>query len=179
MSSDASTNPLLQQQPPLQQTAPLLPGSSTSSGELVPPVGPVPGAPASTAASEETQVGGNRSIPTACVRPTHPLRSFTNPLLPPPMGTIDPKVYASMMPQSSASLPKPQVKTASLGQAGKARSPLLPVSVPTAPDLLEEEGVKPADDSATNVYEQDDLSEQMASLEGLMKQLNAITGSAF
>lgn len=29
------------------------------------------------------------------------------------------------------------------------------------------------------VYEQDDLSEQMASLEGLMKQLNAITGSAF
>uniref|UniRef100_A0A8C6KQG4 DCC netrin 1 receptor n=1 Tax=Nothobranchius furzeri TaxID=105023 RepID=A0A8C6KQG4_NOTFU len=172
---NASTNPLLQQQPPLQQTAPLLPGSSTSSGELVPPVGPVPGAPASTAASEETQVGGNRSIPTACVRPTHPLRSFTNPLLPPPMGTIDPKVYASMMPQSS-DLPKPQVKTASLGQAGKARSPLLPVSVPTAPDLLEEEGVKPADDS---VYEQDDLSEQMASLEGLMKQLNAITGSAF
>lgn len=29
------------------------------------------------------------------------------------------------------------------------------------------------------VYEQDDLSEQMASLEGLMKQLNAITSSAF
>ena len=32
---------------------------------------------------------------------------------------------------------------------------------------------------APQVYEQDDLSEQMASLEGLMKQLNAITGSAF
>lgn len=31
----------------------------------------------------------------------------------------------------------------------------------------------------SQVYEQDDLSEQMASLEGLMKQLNAITGSAF
>ncbi|KAF3847084.1 hypothetical protein F7725_020112 [Dissostichus mawsoni] len=31
----------------------------------------------------------------------------------------------------------------------------------------------------SRVYEQDDLSEQMASLEGLMKQLNAITGSAF
>ncbi|KAF4803812.1 DCC netrin 1 receptor [Turdus rufiventris] len=29
------------------------------------------------------------------------------------------------------------------------------------------------------VYEQDELSEQMASLEGLMQQLNAITGSAF
>uniref|UniRef100_A0A3P8WGH9 DCC netrin 1 receptor n=1 Tax=Cynoglossus semilaevis TaxID=244447 RepID=A0A3P8WGH9_CYNSE len=44
---------------------------------------------------------GGRTIPTACVRPTHPLRSFTHPLVPPPMGTIDPKVYTSMMPQSS------------------------------------------------------------------------------
>lgn len=50
-----------------------------------------------------------------------------------------------------ASLPKPQVKTASLGQAGKARSPLLPVSVPTAPDLPEEGGTKPAEDSAASV----------------------------
>uniref|UniRef100_A0A8D3CTD2 Netrin receptor DCC n=1 Tax=Scophthalmus maximus TaxID=52904 RepID=A0A8D3CTD2_SCOMX len=133
--------------------------------------------PAVVASAEEAQAASGRTIPTACVRPSHPLRSFTNPLLPPPMGTIDPKVYTSMMPQSSASLPKPQVKTASLGQAGKARSPLLPVSVPTAPDLPEEGGTKSAEDSA--VYEQDDLSEQMASLEGLMKQLNAITGSAF
>uniref|UniRef100_A0A8C3AV45 DCC netrin 1 receptor n=1 Tax=Cyclopterus lumpus TaxID=8103 RepID=A0A8C3AV45_CYCLU len=115
-------------------------------GDHVP--GPIPGPPA---AAEEAQAGGGRTIPTACVRPTHPLRSFTNPLLPPPMGTIDPKVYTSMMPQSSASLPKPQVKTASLGQAGKARSPLLPVSVPTAPDLTEEGGTKPAEDSAANV----------------------------
>ncbi|XP_046695181.1 netrin receptor DCC isoform X1 [Silurus meridionalis] len=119
----------------------------------------------------------SRSIPTACVRPTHPLRSFTNPLLPPPMGTIEPKVYTPMMPQPGGSLPKPQVKTASLGQAGKARSPLLPVSVPTAPETAEE-GQKPGEDPAS-VYEQDDLSEQMASLEGLMKQLNAITGAAF
>uniref|UniRef100_A0A669CQE0 DCC netrin 1 receptor n=1 Tax=Oreochromis niloticus TaxID=8128 RepID=A0A669CQE0_ORENI len=179
LSTDASSNPLLQQQPPTQQTAPLLPGSSALPGEHVPTIGPVPGAPAATAAAEEAQGGSGRTIPTACVRPTHPLRSFTNPLLPPPMGTIDPKVYTSMLPQSSASLPKPQVKTASLGQAGKARSPLLPVSVPTAPDLPEEGGTKPAEDSAANIYEQDDLSEQMASLEGLMQQLNAITGSAF
>ncbi|KAM4527367.1 netrin receptor DCC isoform 1-T1 [Odontesthes bonariensis] len=179
MPSDASTNPLLQQQPPPQQPAPHLPGSSAPPGEHAPPVGPVPGAPAAPATAEEAQAGSNRTIPTACVRPTHPLRSFINPLLPPPMSTIDPKVYTSMMSQSGASLPKPQVKTASLGQAGKARSPLLPVSVPTAPDLQEEGGAKPAEDSATNVYEQDDLSEQMASLEGLMKQLNAITGSAF
>uniref|UniRef100_A0AAQ6AC83 DCC netrin 1 receptor n=1 Tax=Amphiprion ocellaris TaxID=80972 RepID=A0AAQ6AC83_AMPOC len=91
-------------------------------------------------------------------------------------GRITLYIFSCFFFRPGASLPKPQVKTASLGQAGKARSPLLPVSVPTAPDLPEEGGTKPAEDS---VYEQDDLSEQMASLEGLMKQLNAITGSAF
>ncbi|KAF7243978.1 Netrin receptor DCC [Varanus komodoensis] len=44
-------------------------------------------------------------------------------------------------------LPKPQVKTASLGLAGKARSPLLPVSVPTAPEASEE-GHKQTEDPA-------------------------------
>uniref|UniRef100_A0AAZ3PNV8 Contactin-3 n=1 Tax=Oncorhynchus tshawytscha TaxID=74940 RepID=A0AAZ3PNV8_ONCTS len=122
-----------------------------------------------TLITSSSRATSTRTIPTACVRPTHPLRSFANPLLPPPMGTIDPKVYTPMI------LPKPTVKTASLGQVGKARSPLLPVSVPTAPEMGEE-GQKQPEDS---VYEQDDLSEQMASLEGLMKQLNAITGSAF
>ncbi|XP_075582412.1 netrin receptor DCC [Pelecanus crispus] len=120
----------------------------------------------------------SRTIPTACVRPTHPLRSFANPLLPPPMSAIEPKVpYTPLLSQTGPNLPKAQVKTACLGLAGKARSPLLPVSVPTAPEVAEE-GHKQTEDSA-NVYEQDDLSEQMASLEGLMKQLNAITGSAF
>ncbi|XP_040396108.1 netrin receptor DCC isoform X5 [Cygnus olor] len=120
----------------------------------------------------------SRTIPTACVRPTHPLRSFANPLLPPPMSAIEPKVpYTPLLSQTGPNLPKAQVKTASLGLAGKARSPLLPVSVPTAPEVSEE-GHKQTEDSS-NVYEQDDLSEQMASLEGLMKQLNAITGSAF
>uniref|UniRef100_A0A8C1P0P9 Contactin-3 n=1 Tax=Cyprinus carpio TaxID=7962 RepID=A0A8C1P0P9_CYPCA len=131
----------------------------------------IPTAQSEPSGSEEIP---SRTIPTACVRPTHPLRSFTNPLLPPPMGTIEPKVYT---PMTGGSLPKPQVKTASLGQAGKARSPLLPVSVPTAPETAED-GQRQADDPSS-VYEQDDLSEQMASLEGLMKQLSAITGSAF
>uniref|UniRef100_A0AAZ3SK62 Contactin-3 n=1 Tax=Oncorhynchus tshawytscha TaxID=74940 RepID=A0AAZ3SK62_ONCTS len=130
--------------------------------------------PLSLPGAEEVGATSTRTIPTACVRPTHPLRSFANPLLPPPMGTIDPKVYTPMIQRGSL-LPKPTVKTASLGQVGKARSPLLPVSVPTAPEMGEE-GQKQPEDS---VYEQDDLSEQMASLEGLMKQLNAITGSAF
>ncbi|NXB26631.1 DCC protein, partial [Rhagologus leucostigma] len=87
----------------------------------------------------------SRTIPTACVRPTHPLRSFANPLLPPPMSAIDPKIpYAPL-----------------LSQAGEREFP------------------RNSKEKATIVYEQDELSEQMASLEGLMKQLNAITGSAF
>uniref|UniRef100_A0A2I3HA83 Netrin receptor DCC n=1 Tax=Nomascus leucogenys TaxID=61853 RepID=A0A2I3HA83_NOMLE len=48
---------------------------------------------------------------------------------------------------SGPTLPKTHVKTASLGLAGKARSPLLPVSVPTAPEVSEESH-KPTEDSA-------------------------------
>ncbi|NXI43144.1 DCC protein, partial [Galbula dea] len=130
--------------------------------------------PQSQAEHPNTEDAPSRSIPTACVRPTHPLRSFANPLLPPPMSAIEPKVpYTPLLSQTGPNLSKAQVKTASLGLAGKARSPLLPVSVPTAPEVTEE-GHSKTEDSA-NVYEQDDLSEQMASLEGLMKQLNAIT----
>ncbi|XP_032889340.1 netrin receptor DCC isoform X2 [Amblyraja radiata] len=119
----------------------------------------------------------SRTIPTACVRPTHPLRSFANPLLPPPMTALEPKVpYTPLLSQPGSNLSLSHGKTASLGLAGKARSPLLPVSVPTAPEVTEESH---RTEEQSNVYEQDDLSEQMASLEGLMKQLNAITGSAF
>uniref|UniRef100_K7FVF1 Fibronectin type-III domain-containing protein n=1 Tax=Pelodiscus sinensis TaxID=13735 RepID=K7FVF1_PELSI len=144
--------------------------------------GPVPQQPSMLPQTQPEHASNedapSRTIPTACVRPTHPLRSFANPLLPPPMSAIEPKVpYTPLLSQAGPNLPKAQVKTASLGLAGKARSPLLPVSVPTAPEVSEESN-KQTEDPA-NVYEQDDLSEQMASLEGLMKQLNAITGSAF
>lgn len=46
----------------------------------------------------------SRTIPTACVRPTHPLRSFANPLLPPPMSAIEPKVpYTPLLSQTGKS----------------------------------------------------------------------------
>lgn len=51
------------------------------------------------------------------------------------------------LPITAPNLPKAQVKTASLGLAGKARSPLLPVSVPTAPEATEE-GHKQTEDPA-------------------------------
>ncbi|KAM6990827.1 netrin receptor DCC isoform 1-T1 [Passerculus sandwichensis] len=85
----------------------------------------------------------SRIIPTACVRPTHPLRSFGN--------SFPPKIsYNSILQQAPFKPP-----------------------LPTAPEASEDPK------NSFNVYEQDELSEQMASLEGLMKQLNAITGSAF
>uniref|UniRef100_UPI00358F32F7 neogenin-like isoform X2 n=1 Tax=Myxine glutinosa TaxID=7769 RepID=UPI00358F32F7 len=62
-------------------------------------------------------------------------------------------------------------KTASLGPQGWSRTPL-PVTVPSAPELPEaKQMMGDADDTDT----QDDLSLEMASLEGLMKDLNAIT----
>ncbi|XP_072309658.1 netrin receptor DCC-like [Eucyclogobius newberryi] len=191
LSSDSSSNPLqasAQPAPPPDLTATPLPTSASSLALGVSAVSPLAG----SVSSEESQT---RNIPTACVRPSHPLRSFTSPLLPPPHGpahtpaahtpaahtpaahTPAAHTPAGTLPSSTGSLPKPQVKTASLGLGGKARSPLLPVSVPTAPEL-QDDGLK-VDEISANVYEQDDLSEQMASLEGLMKQLNAITGSAF
>ncbi|XP_029426916.1 netrin receptor DCC [Rhinatrema bivittatum] len=151
------------------------PSRTVSEGPSSQPSSMLPQAQPEHSSSEDAP---SRTIPTACVRPTHPLRSFANPLLPPPMSAIEPKIpYTPLLSQTGPNLPKPQVKTASLGLAGKARSPLLPVSVPTAPEVSEE-GHKQTEDPSS-VYEQDDLSEQMASLEGLMKQLNAITGSAF
>lgn len=48
-----------------------------------------------------TEDAPSRTIPTACVRPTHPLRSFANPLLPPPMSAIEPKVpYTPLLSQT-------------------------------------------------------------------------------
>ncbi|CAL9682025.1 unnamed protein product [Knipowitschia caucasica] len=152
MTSEPSANPLQPQQAPPPESS------------LVAAVGVVV-SPMGVASSEEG--GGARTIPTACVRPSHPLRSFTS-------GSAHCTPHAAAATVNVSSL----VKTASLGLGGKARSPLLPVSVPTAPELQEEGGAK-GDEGGANVYEQDDLSEQMASLEGLMQQLNAITGSAF
>uniref|UniRef100_A0A8C0GNT6 DCC netrin 1 receptor n=1 Tax=Chelonoidis abingdonii TaxID=106734 RepID=A0A8C0GNT6_CHEAB len=117
--------------------------------------GPVPQQPSMLPQTQPEHASNedapSRTIPTACVRPTHPLRSFANPLLPPPMSAIEPKVpYTPLLSQTGPNLPKAQVKTASLGLAGKARSPLLPVLVPTAPEVSEE-GHKQTEDPANVV----------------------------
>ncbi|XP_056614326.1 neogenin 1a isoform X3 [Triplophysa dalaica] len=108
------------------------------------------------------------TTPTAHVRPTHALKSFAVPAIP-----------AHSMYDSSALPSTPllsqtgphSVKTASIGTLGRTRTPM-PVIVPSAPDVSDSS--RHYEDSGSN-YETDELTEEMAHLEGLMKDLNAIT----
>ncbi|XP_053346645.1 neogenin isoform X2 [Clarias gariepinus] len=106
--------------------------------------------------------------PTAHVHPTHPMKSFTVPTVTvsthsPPSSALPCTV---LMPP-----PVPSVKTACIGTLSRARGPVA-VTVPSAPDQSETSKMLPHKESA---YRTDELSEEMAHLEGLMKDLNAIT----
>ncbi|KAM4676110.1 neogenin isoform 3-T3 [Discoglossus pictus] len=112
------------------------------------------------------------SVPTAHIRPSHPLKSFAVPAVPAaaPGTSYDPALPSSplLAQQCPAAL---SVKTASLGTLGRVRPPL-PVTVPSAPEPLETSRMLEGSESS---YEPDELSKEMAHLEGLMKDLNAIT----
>ncbi|KAK2914278.1 hypothetical protein Q8A67_002677 [Cirrhinus molitorella] len=118
----------------------------------------------SSAAEEEPVF----STPTAHVRPTHPLKSFAVPAIP-----AHPTYESAALPSApllSQTGPH-SVKTASIGTLGRTRTPM-PVIVPSAPDVSESSRLH--EDAGSN-YETDELTEEMAHLEGLMKDLNAIT----
>ncbi|XP_072516424.1 neogenin 1a isoform X8 [Salminus brasiliensis] len=118
----------------------------------------------SSAAEEES----GYNPPTAHVRPTHPLKSFAVPAVPPHAASYE-GVALPSTPLLSQTGPH-SVKTASIGTLGRTRTPM-PVIVPNAPDG--QESIKIHEDDGN--YETDELSEEMAHLEGLMKDLNAIT----
>ncbi|XP_064170044.1 neogenin-like isoform X6 [Anguilla rostrata] len=117
--------------------------------------------------------------PTAHVRPTHPLKSFAVPAIPAHNPTFESPALPStpLLSQTvcaDVSGPASQlhsVKTASIGTLGRTRTPM-PVTVPSAPDVPETS--KMLEDMESS-YETDELTEEMAHLEGLMKDLNAIT----
>ncbi|CAL8243950.1 unnamed protein product [Lota lota] len=98
----------------------------------------------------------------------HPLKSFA---------TSHPTYESSALPSTPLlAQPGPPthphvVKTASIGTLGRTRTPVL-VTVPNAPDVPETSKMLEDVDSS---YEPDELTEEMAHLEGLMKDLNAIT----
>ncbi|XP_075064421.1 neogenin isoform X5 [Mixophyes fleayi] len=111
------------------------------------------------------------SIPTAHIRPSHPLKSFAVPAVPAPSpgAAYEPLPSSPLLAQQAASALS--VKTASLGTLGRVRPPL-PVTVPSAPEPLETSRMLEGSECS---YEPDELSKEMAHLEGLMKDLNAIT----
>ncbi|XP_061450737.1 neogenin isoform X3 [Rhineura floridana] len=114
----------------------------------------------------------SQNLPTAHVRPSHPLKSFAVPAVPPTGATYDPALPSTpLLSQQTSSHPVHSVKTASIGTLGRTRPPM-PVVVPSAPEV--QETTRMLEDSESN-YEPDELTKEMAHLEGLMKDLNAIT----
>ncbi|XP_058702640.1 neogenin isoform X9 [Poecile atricapillus] len=135
--------------------------SAVASAELPEPEGPF------LAAEEEPQ-----GPPTAHVRPSHPLKSFAVPAVPPSGGPFDPALPSTpLLTQQAPGHPVHAVKTASIGTLGRTRPPM-PVVVPSAPEV--QETTRMLEDSESS-YEPDELTKEMAHLEGLMKDLNAIT----
>ncbi|XP_043099963.1 neogenin 1a isoform X11 [Puntigrus tetrazona] len=164
---DGSMDPMLQRRNSYRESV-----RNTPSADLHPPSGQ----PSCTTDLSETDISYHSSAaeeepsfstPTAHVRPTHPLKSFAVPAIPAhPM-------YDSALPSTpllSQTGPH-SVKTASIGTLGRTRTPM-PVIVPSAPDVSESSRLH--EDAGSN-YETDELTEEMAHLEGLMKDLNAIT----
>uniref|UniRef100_A0A671QU19 Neogenin-like n=1 Tax=Sinocyclocheilus anshuiensis TaxID=1608454 RepID=A0A671QU19_9TELE len=154
-------------QPPQQSVR------NTPSADMHPPSGQ----PSCTTDLSETDISYHSSVaeeepafstPTAHVRPTHPLKSFAVPAIP-----AHPMYDSAALPSTpllSQTGPH-SVKTASIGTLGRTRTPM-PVIVPSAPDVSESSRLH--EDAGSN-YETDELTEEMAHLEGLMKDLNAIT----
>ncbi|XP_069382253.1 neogenin 1a isoform X17 [Paralichthys olivaceus] len=93
----------------------------------------------------------------------HPLKSFAVPAIP---ATSHPSYESPALPSTPL-----LAQSASIGTLGRTRTPMV-VTVPNAPDVPETS--KMLEDVDSN-YEPDELTEEMAHLEGLMKDLNAIT----
>ncbi|KAM8761717.1 neogenin 1a isoform 3-T3 [Acanthopagrus schlegelii] len=126
----------------------------------------------------------------------HPLKSFAVPAIP---ATGHPTYESPALPstpllaQTGPPTHPHVVKTASIGTLGRTRTPMI-VTVPNAPDVPETSKMLEDVDSVLaslppcpspaprsnpvplpQSYEPDELTEEMAHLEGLMKDLNAIT----
>ncbi|KAL2088756.1 hypothetical protein ACEWY4_015655 [Coilia grayii] len=144
----------------------LLPASSTQHVYSVEPSETDVSYHSSATGEEDT----NTYPPTAHVRPTHPLKSFAVPNITPHNPTFESPALPSTPLLAQTAGPHSS-KTASIGTLGRSRTPMA-VTVPNAPDV--QESSKMLEDPE-NSYKTDVLTEEMAHLEGLMKDLNAIT----
>ncbi|KAJ8417141.1 hypothetical protein AAFF_G00283680 [Aldrovandia affinis] len=157
---------------------------STESVRNTPNTDPLPATSQPSSAADRPEPEGNflssapeeepsYNPPTAHVRPTHPLKSFAVPAVPAHNPTFESPALPStpLLSQTGPASQLHSVKTASIGTLGRTRTPM-PVTVPSAPDVPETS--KMLEDLESS-YETDELTEEMAHLEGLMKDLNAIT----
>ncbi|XP_058622372.1 neogenin isoform X2 [Onychostoma macrolepis] len=147
------------------------PSAESVRNQPEPPV--APSQPSTTAELQKTEAvieeeePPSINPPTAHVRPTHPLKSFAVPTV--TVSAHNPPTYETALPSTPLlAQPVPGVKTASIGTLNRVRAPMA-VTVPSAPDQSETSKM------LDMTYETDELSEEMAHLEGLMKDLNAIT----
>ncbi|XP_020493333.2 neogenin 1a isoform X16 [Labrus bergylta] len=126
----------------------------------------------------------------------HPLKSFAVPAIPAgshPTYESPALPSTPLLAQTGPPTHPHVVKTASIGTLGRTRTPMI-VTVPNAPDVPETSKMLEDVDSVLaslppcpspaprsnpvplpQSYEPDELTEEMAHLEGLMKDLNAIT----
>uniref|UniRef100_A0A8L0DUW9 Neogenin n=1 Tax=Oncorhynchus mykiss TaxID=8022 RepID=A0A8L0DUW9_ONCMY len=130
----------------------------------------------STATDDEPSASGSYCSagqpPTAHVRPTHPLKSFAVPANPAAIFESPALPSMPLLTQTGEEhILLHSVKTASIGTLSRVRPPMS-VTVPSAPDVPETSKMLEDVDSS---YEPDELTEEMAHLEDLMKDLNAIT----
>ncbi|KAJ0001845.1 hypothetical protein NQD34_001641 [Periophthalmus magnuspinnatus] len=131
--------------------------------------------------SSTTEEEGSYSSSLPPLRPVHPhalahpLKSFAVPALPPgahPAYENPALPSTPLLAQSGPPSHPHVVKTASIGTLGRTRTPMI-VNVPNAPPDVPETSKMLEDVDSS--YEPDELTEEMAHLEGLMKDLNAIT----
>uniref|UniRef100_A0AAQ6ADB6 Neogenin 1b n=1 Tax=Amphiprion ocellaris TaxID=80972 RepID=A0AAQ6ADB6_AMPOC len=128
----------------------------------------------STTAEEEPSYSSNLPPHRSAHPHAHPLKSFAVPVIP---ASSHPSYESPALPstpllaQTGPPTHPHVVKTASIGTLGRTRTPMA-VTVPNAPDVPETSKML---EDVDNSYEPDELTEEMAHLEGLMKDLNAIT----
>ncbi|CAM9496561.1 unnamed protein product [Lampetra planeri] len=161
----------LQQSPSGEMAPGPVPGLGESDG--CPTAGPAAAAGPAVASVVADDDPPGRHLPTAHVRPSQPLTSFAVPVVP-----AHPSVDGAAAVGSVGPLhPQGLVRTASVGTLGRTRAPL-PVTMPSAPDAPVEPSHHPFEDTESTFGQDDEeLSAEMANLEGLMKDLNAITSS--
>ncbi|XP_067140821.1 neogenin-like isoform X3 [Centruroides vittatus] len=145
---------------------------TTSSPRQPPPAGAGPG-PGQRAAYTSALIVAGAAEAAGKRAAGHPLKSFSVPAPPPQSAPATPQPKHAVKPPQSCS---PHKKASAV--PGALPVPAQP-SRPAAARTREAEPDSSKDDAPPLSYSTEELNQEMANLEGLMKDLNAITASEF